>query len=255
MKNIIFIHGSGTWGGIWTHQLRHFPEAEAVTLPGHPEGKLRSDVGEYADWLHGYIHGRGHKDIVLVGHSFGGAIAVQYALKHGDGMSGLVLVSAGPRLRPPPALVKQLEEAVNGDLVPWHTYLQEQLRRLPEKERQTVAARIRDIGPRVQLSDLLTGDRFDATSLLPRIHTPTLVVTGDNDTTPPKIADHLVQKIAGSKKVIVKNAGYFPMLEQPDEFNRVLEEFLEALESIKPAAPSPLTRLWQPTPGPGPAKG
>jgi len=77
---VIFVHGSGTYGGVWRYQTEYFPDSDAVDLPGHLWGQTLDSVEEYADWLKEYIRGKGYSDVVLVGHSFGGAIALMYAL-------------------------------------------------------------------------------------------------------------------------------------------------------------------------------
>ena len=39
MKKLIFIHGAGGTGAVWHYQAERFPDSDAVTLPGHPDGR------------------------------------------------------------------------------------------------------------------------------------------------------------------------------------------------------------------------
>ena len=72
--------------------------------------------------------------------------------------------------------------------------------------------------------------RPDSRALLADIRCPTLIVVGEDDVlTPPSEAELMANGIAGSQLVIMKNVGHLPNLENPVEFNRVLQEFLSSL--------------------------
>ncbi|MCK4964895.1 MAG: alpha/beta hydrolase, partial [Dehalococcoidia bacterium] len=96
---LIFIHGSGGCKEVWHYQTKHFPNADVINLPGHPEGEQRTSVDGYVEWLRGYVQDRGYSDVVLVGHSLGSAIAQLYALKYPEDLKGLILIGGGARLR------------------------------------------------------------------------------------------------------------------------------------------------------------
>jgi len=56
---------------------------------------------------------------------------------------------------------------------------------------------------------------------------PTLVVVGDEDVAPiAEVCDLLVLSIRGSKKAVIKDAAHLPNLEHPDQFNRLVLDFL-----------------------------
>jgi pimeloyl-ACP methyl ester carboxylesterase len=66
-----------------------------------------------------------------------------------------------------------------------------------------------------------------AITRLGEIAAPTLVVVGDEDLPHCHAnADLITSKIAGSRKAIIKDAAHLPSLERPEEFNRVLLDFL-----------------------------
>ena len=75
---LLFIPGSGSGKETWLCQTEYFADSEAIALPGHPEGKPCSSVDEYVEWLRAYIRQQHYQDVVLVGHSLGGAIAQLY---------------------------------------------------------------------------------------------------------------------------------------------------------------------------------
>ncbi|HYJ47220.1 MAG TPA: alpha/beta fold hydrolase, partial [Pyrinomonadaceae bacterium] len=72
--------------------------------------------------------------------------------------------------------------------------------------------------------------RRDQTDLLPSINVPTLIVVGNEDSiTPPAGAQAMRAKIEDSRLVIIEGAGHLSNVEQPEQFNRALVEFLRGL--------------------------
>ena len=117
---LIFIHGSGAYGGVWRYQTDYFPDSDAVNLPGHLQCQTLNSVEEYVDWLREYVRGRGCRDVVLVGHSLGGAIALMYAIKYPQELKGIVIIGSGARLKVHPMYLTTLEEAIKGNLQEWY---------------------------------------------------------------------------------------------------------------------------------------
>jgi len=66
---------------------------------------------------------------------------------------------------------------------------------------------------------------------LDRISVPTLIIHGSHDTLVPlDWAERAVSKIQDSRLVLIENAGHFPLIEQPDQFNQAVSQFLSASE-------------------------
>jgi pimeloyl-ACP methyl ester carboxylesterase len=62
------------------------------------------------------------------------------------------------------------------------------------------------------------------------IETPTLIIVGEEDTaTTPGKAQRMHEKIAGSKLVVIPQAGHSSSIEQPDAVNREIVTFLSGL--------------------------
>jgi pimeloyl-ACP methyl ester carboxylesterase len=118
--SIIFVHGSGAYGGVWRYQTDYFPDSHAVDLPGHPGGEILNSVGECADWLRKYIKGKGCRNVVLTGHSFGGAIALMYALRYPQELKGVIIIGSGARLKVHHRFLAACEEAIRGNPQKWH---------------------------------------------------------------------------------------------------------------------------------------
>lgn len=166
-----------------------------------------------AEWLVESGYSRAH----IVGHSMGGQIAIHLATRHPQRVDRLVLVAAAgiPRPISMPQLARFALGAVPparwGDPLFFSTIV-----------RDAVAA-----GPSslVQAFGNILGD--DVRPLLPKIQAPTLLVWGNRDPLVP--AEHgqiMNQAIRGSELVRIHGAGHNVMVDQPEEFNRVVLGFL-----------------------------
>lgn len=224
---LIFIHGSGGYEGIWRYQIAHFLDSEAITLPGHPQGQPCRSVEEYRDWLRKYIKERNYEDIVLAGHSLGGAIAMAYALEYPQDLRGLILIGTGARLKVHPMYIKQLEKAMEGNLEDWYEWMEGTHPLVEQGFKRELIERHKFIGPAVQLNDLLCCHDFDVMDRVQEIKLPALIICGDSDMmTPVKYASYLGDKIQGSKVAIIPGATHLTFIEKPDEVNKAIEEFL-----------------------------
>jgi proline iminopeptidase len=67
---------------------------------------------------------------------------------------------------------------------------------------------------------------FTLHPLLKNLRIPTLIIHGDDDPVPKITAQNIHRSIQDSKYVEIKNCGHFPFIEQPEEYFRVLKNFL-----------------------------
>jgi pimeloyl-ACP methyl ester carboxylesterase len=232
MMSIIFVHGSGACADIWRYQTTHFPDSHAVNLPGHPDGQALKSVEECVDWLGQYLKGRGCKDVVLAGHSLGGAIALMYALKYPQELRGIIIIGSGARLKVHPVYLTPCEEAIEGDPHKWYEMIEEMCRRTPEDYRRDVTEKQKSIGPTVMLNDFLCCDKFDVMDRVHEIKLPALIICGESDVwTPVKFSHYLGARIANSSVVIVPRAGHFVIAEKPEAVNKAIDDFLKGISS------------------------
>jgi pimeloyl-ACP methyl ester carboxylesterase len=223
---LIFIHGSGGCKEVWHYQTRHFPEADAISLPGHPYGEPCASVDSYVDWLRGYIRDNRYYDAVLAGHSLGGAIALLYALKYPEDLKGLVLIASGARLRVGAMYLETIERAKSN---------RSMLEDFFHKSYELIEAELRDVlqrkalegDPAVLLNDMLCCDRFDIMDRVHEIRLPTLALCGSEDImTPPKYTKYLASKIEGAREVIIEGGTHMVFAENPGVVNQAIEDFL-----------------------------
>jgi len=229
----VFIHGAGNTGLVWHYQAKHFVDSDAISLPGHPEGKPCASIYDYAEWLHRYVQEKGYSQPVLVGHSMGGAVAQAYALTYPKDVKVLILVGTGARLRVRPDFLKLLEEGIDAPAHWAKNMLEPIYSRVAPEVREKVIDGVIDVGVAAQLNDFRCCDKFDIMDKVHRITVPTLVICGtEDDMTPVKYAQYLADKIAGTKLVIIEGGSHLVFMEKPDEVNRAIEDFLaQDLES------------------------
>jgi pimeloyl-ACP methyl ester carboxylesterase len=230
--NVVFVHGSGACGDIWRYQTSYFVDSHAVNLPGHPDGQALKSVDECVDWLRQYLKGKGCTDVVLAGHSFGGAIALMYALRYQQELKGIVIIGSGARLRVHPTFLTPCEEAIKGDPRKWHEMVEEMYGSTPADYRHHMIEKQKAIGPAVMLNDFLACDEFDIMDRVHEIKLPGLIICGESDfMTPVKYANYLGTKIANSRVVIVPGAGHSVFAEKSEAVNRAMEGFVNAISA------------------------
>jgi len=226
---LVFVHGAGGSSLSFYYQLRHFRNSKALDLPGHPVAKPCTSIEGYVEWVRGFNAARRYKDVVLCGHSMGGAIGLLYTLRYPEELRGLILVGTGARLRVHPKYLNRSQEP-GEDLSRWLEGQREYFKAVEPDLYQALMRRAKEIGPAVELNDLLCCDRFDVMDRVHQIQLPTLVLCGSEDVmTPVKYADFLAQRIQGASEEIIPEAGHFVQLEKYQQVNRRIEEFLSGL--------------------------
>ena len=170
--------------------------------------------------------------MVLAGHSFGGAIALMYALKYPQELKGIIIIGSGARLRVHPTFLIPCEEAIKGNPQKWYELVEQMYRSTPEDYRREILTKQKAIGPAVMLNDFLCCDKFDIMDRVHEIKLPALVICGELDVmTPVKYANYLGAKIARSRVVIVPEAGHFALAEKPEVVNKAVDDFVRGLSS------------------------
>jgi pimeloyl-ACP methyl ester carboxylesterase len=228
----VFIHGAGGTHQHWLHQVRDLPHAPtyALDLPGHgrSEGEGRDAIAAYGDWLVAFLDAVGLKQVVLVGHSMGGAIALDVALRHPARLAGLGLVATGARLRVAPAILEglRLHPEATVRLICDTAFGPEAPPEMARLGRRQMGA----IPPEVIHGDFVACDAFDVLGRLCNIGVPVLVLCGTQDyLTPLKYSTYLRDQIPGAMLHLVEGAGHMVMAEQPQKVSQALSSFLAGL--------------------------
>ncbi len=229
---ILLLHGACQSIATWKFQLaflKNHPGFNLIApdLPGHgqSDGKGCRSVAEYKEFIKRFIDALGLEDIIPVGHSMAGGVAMLLALDHPEILSACVLVGTGVRI---PIAAQTLEAVKNN----YQSFCDSSPTRMftgnsPQEIKQEYKADLLATSPEVSFKDLVACDEFDITDRIDSINVHTLIISGDLDIlTPLKYGVHLHERIKGSSLYVMKGAGHFVMQERPEEFNRVLLEYL-----------------------------
>lgn len=224
---LLFIHGAASTPLVWHLQLKRFNHATAIALAGHTAGSGLLSIEDYASFVEARIKGSHISSPVIVGHSMGGAIAIDLALR-GIPMSGLVLVGTGARLKVHPQILKKIREDY-----PQACKLVAQWSVAAGTSLETVNSLAREmlkVNPRVAFGDFVACDTFDRMQSVQRIKCPTLIICGSMDRlTPVKYSTYLNEKITNSRLILIPDSGHSVMLEKYREFNEAVSTFLASL--------------------------
>jgi len=189
-------------------------------------------IADYAGHIERLMQETGVAGAALVGHSFGGRIAITLAAKQPARVSRLVLVaSAGIRPR------RRLGYYVRVGavkLVRWFFSLPgwgAAGQRMISKMYDRFGSRdYRAAGP--MRPTLVKVVNEDLTPLLPAVQAPTLILWGDQDRDVPRSAmEIMAARISHARLVVFEGAGHFPFLDMPEKFCETVKGFLRAGES------------------------
>ena len=236
MNQMVFIHGPGAGGCAesFVHQLKHYPGSLAPTLPGHPEGRPCSNVERYTEWLRGWLWSKGkQQDLVLVGFTLGACIALRYGLDYPDEVKALVLMTAAmrPKERPRGSVELRLKAAEDPETYQkWLDVNRHNMMFIDPDLRERLVECHRRVGPMRQYDDFVVMDQFDVRDCIQTLKPPLLLIRGADDPgSPPEYEMEIHQAVPGSRYLKVSQAGHFPMAEKPEEFNRVMDQFLASI--------------------------
>jgi pimeloyl-ACP methyl ester carboxylesterase len=257
---IIFIHGiAGCWRN-WLENLPYFGRAHraiAIDLPGFGDSPMpfwEISMANYGRLIHDFCERLGiDRAAALVGNSMGGFIATEAVIEEPERFDRLVLISAagisfaewqGRTFDAAARIFKAAIPMMSGDRrVYWTTPRGRKIAfgrlfRNPNKLRPELLSE--QVRPGLQapgFTEALTKIwGYDTRERLPEIEIPTMVVWGLSDQiVPVEGALGYHRLIPKSRLELFERTGHLPMLERPQRFNPLLEEFIESSQPLRAA--------------------
>lgn len=234
--SIVLVHGHGVDASIWDGVYAGLVSDGPVLKPDVSQLTTLTTIDDYADHLHGQLRADGVDDIMLVGHSMGGYVALAFAERHPEMLRGLCLFHSNAyaddesrkeqRQQTIEALTTQgtapfIEKTIPKIVAPDY----------PAGAIQRLVARYRNLPADALIAGMKAiGERPDRTHVLRDAHYPVLLLLGKKDQVMPydqtsRLAD-LNERIT---LVSLPLAGHLGMVEQPDEALAALQSFAAQL--------------------------
>ena len=232
---LVLLHGLFGALSNFKDLIEHFRHTNKVIVPMLPLFELdllHTSVGGLQKFVHKFLETRDYKDIHLLGNSLGGHVGLVYILKHPERIKSLILTGSSG-----------LFENGMGDSYP----------KRGDREYIRKKAELTFYDPAMATEELvdecfeITNNRLKVIKIialaksairnnlgeeLNQIKQPTCLIWGNNDTiTPPFVAKEFHKLIPNSELHFIDKCGHAPMMEVPDEFNRILGGFLAQLKA------------------------
>ena len=235
---LILLHGLFGTLSNFTELINYFRHHNKVVVPMLPLldlDLLHTSVGGLQKFVHKFIEYRNFQNVHLLGNSLGGHVAILHVLKQPERIRSLILTGSSG-----------LFENGMGDTYPKrgdYDYIKKKTEltfydpRIASKELvdevyETVNNRLKAIKIIALAKSAIRNNLGEE---LNQIKQPTLLIWGNNDAiTPPFVGREFQRLIPNSELHFIDKCGHAPMMEVPDEFNRVLHKFLTKLNA--PAA-------------------
>lgn len=165
--------------------------------------------------------------VVLGGHSLGGYLSLDYAIRHPGAVAALVLIGTGPGFR---------KDAAREE---WNSRSVRTAEQLEERGADALGGSSELNGGQHQdVAGLAMAARYTLTQHdshvidgLAAINVPALVIVGADDAPFQASADYLTAKLPRARKVVIKAAGHAPNVDQPEQFNAELRAFLDEINA------------------------
>ncbi len=229
---LFFIHGGGSYHFCWALQLIEFSKTNrciAIDLSGHgksdvAKGDTTIDQG-YSNEIASLVGHLDLNDFILVGHSMGGGVAMSYVLNNEfKNPKALVLVDSSPDLRLPKVAPGLVREAVEETIRRKHPAFDEYAEKINMKQYKKAMKYLDSIAMQ---RDLRACNKFNITDRIKDITIPTFALVGEaDDVITPAIVKNYIEDIPYADLAVVRGADHIPMIEQPEEFNRLFRKFI-----------------------------
>ena len=204
------------------------PELPIYNLP-----LKETKVTAFSDFLEEFIEYKGLSNVILLGNSLGGHIGLIYSNKNPSFVKSLVLTGSSglyensmgesyPKRENYGYIKRKTQEVFYNSKVATKEIVDEVFETVNNREKLVRTLAIAKSAIRHNMSEEL-----------PNIKTPTLLIWGENDlVTPPEVAREFKSLLPNSKLEWIEKCGHAPMMEHPNEFNKILFNWLNQKNNL-----------------------
>jgi pimeloyl-ACP methyl ester carboxylesterase len=235
---LIFVHCWSCDKSYWANQVNYFDKnfkVIAIDLAGHGEsgiGRVDWTIENYAKDIKAVLDKEKLNNVILIGHSMGGPVVLAAAELLGNKVKALITVDTFQDIEQ-----KLTQEQIDGfyksfekDFVSATKEFVKSL--FPENADSNlvkmVAEDMSSAPPNIALASFRSLFRFDEAANFDKINLPVRFINSDKFPTNIEAAKRHIKDF---NLKIIKGVGHFPMLEKPEEFNKILEETINRLKN------------------------
>ena len=233
-RPIIILHG--LMGGLSNFKgvFDYFPSNKyKVIIPELPVDKtpiLKTNVATFSKFVYQFINYKKLKDVILLGNSLGGHVALLFTRDYPQLVSGLIITGSSGLY----------EKSMVGDGYPKrgnYDYIKTKTEEVfydPKIATKEIVDEVfASVNNREKLVRTLSlaksAIRHNMSKDLPKMTTKTLIVWGKQDSvTPPNVAEDFHSLLPNSDLSWIDKCGHAPMMEHPNEFNNIMQNWLTA---------------------------
>ena len=228
---LMLLHGLFGALSNWEGVVKNFSKNYRVLIPMLPIYEMpvrEAGLEGLTEFVEGFVKLKSLDKMTLVGNSLGGHVALIYTLRNAEKVEKLVLTGSSGLFEntmggsfPKRGSYDYIKERVEYTFYDPKTATKELVEEVFETTKSIPKCmRIVSIAKSAQRNNM-------AKEII-KIKVPTLLVWGLNDTiTPPVVAYEFNRLIPNSELHFIDKCCHAPMMEHPEKFNRILEEFLK----------------------------
>jgi pimeloyl-ACP methyl ester carboxylesterase len=230
---LLLLHGLFGALSNWVDVVERFSKNYRVVIPLMPIYTLpllNTNVKNLAKFIHDFILYKNLSDIILVGNSLGGHVALVYVHQYPEKVKVLVLTGSSGLY----------ENAMGGSFPKRedYNYIKAKVEVTfydPKHATKELVDEcfeiVNDKGRLIRILSLAkSAIRHNMSEDLKDIHLPVCLIWGKQDTiTPPDVAEEFKRLLPNADLYWIDKCGHAPMMEQPEEFNNVLEKWLNSV--------------------------
>jgi len=239
-RPVVLLHGGVSDGRVWRRAMADLADEftvvawDAPGCGGSDDPPESFSLADYADCLAGFTAALGLDRPHVVGHSFGGGLAIALAHRHPSVPRSLVLLGgyagwAGSL--PPEEVEARLASflALEDPFVP-RSFPGLFSDAMPLEAAEELTRIMEDVRLAPSKTMIRAFAEADLRPALPDVDVPTLLLYGEDDVRSPRfVAEHLHANIPGSQLVILPGLGHELYLESPQAFVDTVRPFLRSV--------------------------
>ena len=234
-QSIILLHGSGQSHIVWSLTAEYLTDQKynvfALDLPGHgnSEGESLKSIEDMAEWLNKVILNLNIKDFLLVGHSQGCLVALEYAYNYSSGLKKIIFIAGSYEI---PVNKNLIDLALSGDLeslnlmMKWAYGNSKQF--IGGNPLQKILNSSREVREILAVDLIACNNYKNGIKAVKKIVCPSFFVLGEIDKmVKVEQGKKFAALIPNSKIHIIKNCGHMIMLENAFKMREKIAEFIK----------------------------